>query len=40
MIKGADYEAALGGEGHDGAHIVVVYVKNEAGLWSANMTQI
>lgn len=40
MIKGADYEAALGGEGNDGAHIVVVYVKNEAGLWSANMTQI
>lgn len=36
MIKGADYEAALGGEGHDGAHFVVVYVKNEAGLWSAS----
>ena len=36
LIKGADYEAALGGEGHDGAHFVVVYVKNEAGLWSAS----
>lgn len=33
-IKGADYEAALGGEGHDGAHIVVVYVKDLAGHWS------
>jgi hypothetical protein len=33
-IKGADYELALGGEGHDGAHYVVVYIKNEAGLWS------
>ena len=36
LIKGADYEAALGGEGHDGAHFVVVYVKNEADLWSAS----
>jgi hypothetical protein len=33
-IKGADYELALGGEGHDGAHYVGVYIKNEAGLWS------
>lgn len=33
-IKGADYELALGGEGKDGAHFVVVYIKNEAGLWS------
>lgn len=33
-IKGADYELALGGEGNDGAHYVVVYIKNEAGLWS------
>jgi hypothetical protein len=46
MIKGADYEAALvakglvAGDTAEGAHIVVVYVKNEAGLWSANMTQI
>jgi hypothetical protein len=36
LIKGADYELALGGEGNDGAHIVVVYVKNEADLWSAS----
>ena len=34
MIKGADYEAALGGEGNDGAHIVVVYVQDLAGTWS------
>ena len=33
-IKGADYEAALGGAGHDGAHIVVVYVQDLAGQWS------
>ena len=33
-IKGADYEAALGGTGHDGAHIVVVYVQDLAGQWS------
>jgi hypothetical protein len=37
LIKGADYEAALGEVGKvDGAHFVVVYVKNEAGLWSAS----
>ena len=37
MIKGADYEAALGEAGKvDGAHFVVVYVKNEADLWSAS----
>lgn len=36
MIRGADYEAALGEVGTvDGLHYVVVYVKNEAGLWSA-----
>ena len=36
MIKGADYEAALGEAGKvDGMHYVVVYVKNEAGAWSA-----
>lgn len=36
-IRGADYEAALGEAGTvDGAHIVVVYVRNEAGLWSAS----
>ena len=34
-IKGADYETALGGTGHDGAHIVVVYVQDDAGRWSA-----
>ena len=33
-ITGADYEAALGGAGHDGAHIVVVYVQDLAGQWS------
>ena len=33
-ITGADYEAALGGTGHDGAHIVVVYVQDLAGQWS------
>lgn len=33
-IKGADYELALGGEGNDGAHIVVVYVQDLAGQWS------
>ena len=36
-IKGADYELALGGSDEnkvDGAHYVVVYIKNEAGLWS------
>ena len=33
-IKGADYEAALGGAGHDGSHIVVVYVQDLAGQWS------
>ena len=33
-IKGADYEAALGGAGNDGAHIVVVYVQDLAGHWS------
>ena len=36
LIKGADYEAALGEAGTvDGIHYVVVYVKNEAGLWSS-----
>lgn len=34
MIRGADFETALGGEGNDGAHIVVVYVQNKAGTWS------
>jgi hypothetical protein len=37
MIKGADYEAALGGSDEnpvDGAHIVVVYVQDLAGTWS------
>lgn len=34
MIKGADFKAALGGGDVDGAHYVVVYIKNEAGLWS------
>lgn len=39
LIKGADYEAALGITGaHEGAHVVVVYVKNEAGLWSDGYT--
>ena len=35
MIRGADFEAALGGTGHDGLHIVVVYVQDYAGTWSA-----
>lgn len=41
MIKGADYEAALvarglvAGDTAEGAHIVVIYVKNEAEKWSA-----
>jgi hypothetical protein len=35
MIRGADFEAALGGAGHDGLHIVVVYVQDYAGTWSA-----
>lgn len=40
MVRGADYEIALGGRASetgefDGIHYVVVYVKNEAGLWSA-----
>ena len=36
MIRGADYETALGEAGKvDGLHYVVVYVKNEAGAWSA-----
>ncbi len=40
MIKGADYEIAVGGRASesgefDGIHYVVVYVKNEADLWSA-----
>lgn len=39
LIKGADYEAALGGAGNDGMHYVVVYVKNEAGLWSSKYIQ-
>lgn len=34
IIRGADFEAALGGEGNDGAHIVVVYVQDLAGHWS------
>ena len=34
-IKGADYELALGGTSKDGAHIVVVYVQDEAENWSA-----
>jgi hypothetical protein len=35
VIKGADYEAALGEVGQvDGAHIVVVYVQDLAGTWS------
>lgn len=35
MIRGADYEAALGEAGTvDGAHIVVVYVQDLAGTWS------
>lgn len=35
VIKGADYEAALGEAGKvDGAHIVVVYVQDLAGTWS------
>jgi hypothetical protein len=34
MIRGADFEAALGGEGHDGLHWVVVYVQDLAGQWS------
>lgn len=35
MIRGKDYEAALGiSEAHEGAHVVVVYVKDEAGNWS------
>lgn len=37
VIKGADYEAALGGSAEnkvDGAHIVVVYVQDLAGTWS------
>lgn len=35
LINGADYEAALGEVGKvDGAHIVVVYVQDEAGTWS------
>lgn len=33
-IRGADFEAALGGAGNDGAHIVVVYVQDLAGHWS------
>lgn len=37
-IKGADYEAALGGAGNDGAHIVVVYVQDLAGHWSVAAT--
>ncbi len=35
MIRGADYETALGGTGHDGLHIVVVYMQDEGGNWSA-----
>lgn len=35
LINGTDYEAALGEVGKvDGAHIVVVYVQDEAGTWS------
>lgn len=34
MIRGLDFENALGGVGNDGAHIVVVYVQNVAGTWS------
>jgi len=35
LINGADYEAALGEVGKvDGAHVVVVYVQDEAGTWS------
>jgi hypothetical protein len=44
LIKGADYEIAVGGRASesgefDGIHYVVVYVKNEAGLWSAKYIQ-
>ena len=35
MIRGADFETALGGTGHDGLHIVVVYIQDYAGTWSA-----
>lgn len=39
VIKGADYEYALGGVSatgeYDGAHIVVIYVQDRAGTWSA-----
>ena len=35
LIKGADLETALGGPGNDGAHIIVVYVKDPAGQWSS-----
>lgn len=36
MIRGADFEAALGEAGEvDGAHIVVVYVQDLGGTWSA-----
>lgn len=36
LLNGADYEKALGEVGKvDGAHFVVVYVKDEAGTWSS-----
>jgi hypothetical protein len=38
LIKGADFELALGGitdpGDRDGAHIVVVYVQDKGGTWS------
>ena len=34
LIKGADFETALGGTGNDGAHYVVIYVQDMGGTWS------
>jgi hypothetical protein len=44
-INGADFEIAIGGRPSetgefDGAHIVVAYVQNEAGLWSKNIINL
>lgn len=36
VIKGADYETALGGAGHDGLHYVVVYMQDIGGTWSGS----
>ena len=36
IIKGADYETALGGTGHDGEHTIKLFVKDSAGNWSVD----